>query len=252
MAGHSKWANIKHRKARADSYKGKLFTKLAKEIMVAAKEGGSDIEKNFRLRLAVDKAKQNNLPNENINRAIQKGAGEIGAESYQEATYEGYGPGKVAVLLEALTDNRNRTTAEIRNIFSKHGGNMGEAGCVSWMFERKGYLVIEKSDQLPSEDELLLIAMEAGAQDLKDEGGSYVVLTDPEDFVEVKQKLQQEGIQLSSAEVTMLPDINVHLEDKEEVEKLFKLMEALEEHDDVQNLYSNFEISEEMMDIFQT
>lgn len=251
MAGHSKWANIKHKKARADASKGKLFTKLTKEIMVAVKEGGSDIESNFRLKLAVDKAKQNNMPNENINRAIQKGAGEIGGESLQEATYEGYGPGKVALLLEVLTDNRNRTASDIRNIFSKHGGNLGDAGCVSWMFERKGRLVIEKTDQAPSEEDLLIIAMEAGAQDLKDEAENYVLFTEPEDFEEVKEKIQEEGIDLASAEVTMVPNMNVYLEDEEDVERLFKLLEALEDHDDVQNLYANFEVPEKMIKAFQ-
>ncbi len=247
MAGHSKWANVKHRKARADEQKGKVFTKLAKELMVAAREGGGDINDNSRLRLAVQKAREANMPQNNINRAIQKGLGEIDGISYEQANYEGYAPGGVAVLLDILTDNRNRTAAEIRNIFAKQGGSMGESGCVAWMFDRKGYLVVEKDEELPAEDDLLLLALEEGAEDFKDEDGSFVITTAPERFEQVKAKFKENGIPLSNAEVTMIPQSTVHIDNPQEAEKVLSLMELLEEHDDVQNVYANYDISEEIM-----
>lgn len=247
MAGHSKWANVKHRKARADAQKGKVFTKLAKELMVAAREGGGDSNDNSRLRLAVQKAREANMPQNNINRAIQKGLGELDGVSYEQVNYEGYAPGGVAVLLDILTDNRNRTAGEIRNIFTKQGGSMGESGCVSWMFDRKGYLAIEKYEGVPAEDDLLLLALEEGAEDFKDEDGSFIITTAPEKFEQVKAKFIENGIPPSNAEVTMIPQSIVLIDNPQEAEKVLSLMELLEEHDDVQNVYANYDISEEIM-----
>ena len=247
MAGHSKWANVKHRKARADAQRGKIFTKLAREIIVAAKEGGGDINTNFRLRLAVQKARDANMPGDNINRAIQRGSGEGESLSLEEIVYEGYGPGGVAVLLEILTDNRNRTAGEIRHIFSRRGGNMGESGCVAWMFSRKGYFTIENKEELPSEDDLMLLALDAGAEDMTTEDESYVITSSPEDFEVVKEKFENQNIVFSSAEVTMVPSSVVPVEDPEEAAKVLSLLEALEEHDDVQNVYANFDIPDEIL-----
>lgn len=247
MAGHSKWANVKHRKARADAQKGKVFTKLAREIIVAAREGGGDLNANFRLRLAVQKAREANMPSDNINRAIQKGCGEGESVSLEQISYEGYGPGGVAVLLEILTDNRNRTAAEIRHIFSRRGGSMGESGCVAWMFNRKGYFTIDKKEGLPSEDDLMTLALEAGAEDFKEEDGSYIIITPPEDFETLKDKFTEQNINFSTAEITMVPVNTVPIEDPEEASKVLNLLEALEEHDDVQNVYANFDIPEEIM-----
>lgn len=247
MAGHSKWANVKHRKARADAQKGKVFTKLAKEIIVAAREGGGDINTNFRLRLAVQKARDANMPGDNINRAIQRGSGEGESLSLEEIVYEGYGPGGVAVLLEILTDNRNRTASEIRHIFSRRGGNMGETGCVAWMFSRKGYLTLEDKEALPSEDDLMLLALETGAEDLKVEDSGYVIITAPEDFEGLREKFAEQNINFTTAEVTMVPSNVVPIEDPEEAAKILGLLEALEEHDDVQNVYANFDIPDEIL-----
>lgn len=251
MAGHSKWANTKHRKARADAQKGKVFTKIAREIIVATKEGGPDQESNFRLRLAVQKAKEVNMPGDNINRAIQKGSGEGDSLSLEQVTYEGYGPSGVAVLLEIMTDNRNRTAADIRHIFSRRGGNMGESGCVAWIFNRKGYLTIDHTEGLPSEDELMMLALEGGAEDFQTEENSYVILTSTEDFERVKDTFMKENIELSTAEVTMVPSNLVRIEDADEAAKVLNLLEALEEHDDVQNVYANFDIPDEIMQSLQ-
>lgn len=248
MAGHSKWANIKRRKARVDAQKGKIFTRVAREIIVAAKEGGADVETNFRLRLAVQNARDNNMPNDSIQRAIQRGSGELEGESYDEVNYEGYASGGVAVLLEAFTDNRNRTVAEIRHLFSRYGGNLGESGCVSWMFQRKGLFIV-KQEQLPgSEDDLILIALEAGAEDVLEEDDIYSIITTPELYEEVKEHLQEQGITLESSEVTMLPQNTVEIEDPDEARRILGLMEALEDNEDVQNVYANFEIPEELME----
>lgn len=251
MAGHSKWANTKHRKARADAQKGKVFTKIAREIIVAAREGGPDPEANFRLRLAVQKAREVNMPGDNINRAIQKGSGEGDSISLEQITYEGYGPSGVAVLLEIMTDNRNRTAADIRHIFSRRGGNMGESGCVAWIFNRKGYLTIDHTEGLPSEDELMMLALEGGAEDFQTEENSYVILTSTEDFERVKDTFMKENIELSTAEVTMVPSNLVRIEDADEAAKVLNLLEALEEHDDVQNVYANFDIPDEIMQSLQ-
>ncbi len=247
MAGHSKWANTKHRKARADAQKGKVFTKIAREIIVAAREGGPDPEANFRLRLAVQKAREVNMPGDNINRAIQKGSGEGDNISLEQITYEGYGPSGVAVLLEIMTDNRNRTAADIRHIFSRRGGSMGESGCVAWIFNRKGYLTIDHAEGLPSEDELMMLALEGGAEDFQTEENSYVILTSTEDFERVKDTFMKENIELSAAEVTMVPSNLIRVEDPDEAARVLSLLEALEEHDDVQNVYANFDIPDEIM-----
>ena len=239
MAGHSKWANIKHRKGRADAQRGKIFTKIAKEIMVAVKHGGSDIESNFKLRLAIQKARTNNMPNDNIQRAIQRGLGDLDGSNYEEIIYEGYGPGGVAIMLEILTDNRNRTAPEIRHTLSKNGGNMGEAGCVSWMFDRRGLLVIEKTDEI-DEDEIMLEAIEAGALDVKVQEDSLEIITDPSEFEQVKNTLLEKGFTFVMEEVTMLPQNTISISGKD-AEAMEKLVEILEDHNDVQNVYTNFD-----------
>ena len=246
MAGHSKWANRKHRKFRADAQKGKIFTKMARELTVAAREGGSDPEANVRLRLAIQKAKEANMPNQNIDRAIQKGVGSQEADAYKSATLEGYGPGGVAMLLEALTDNRNRTVAEVRNVFSKFGGNLGEAGCVSWIFKRKGYLQILVQDVSLDEEELMSKAIEAGAEDFKNEDEYYEIITSSDELVAVKEELVNDGIMINRAELTMLPQNTVSVSGYEDAKVLLNLMETLEDIDDVQNVYANFEIPEEI------
>ena len=248
MAGHSKWANTKHRKARVDAQRGKIFTKIARELAVASREGGDDINTNFRLRLAVQKARENNMPNDNIQRAIQKGSGGQDGTVYEQTNYEGYAAGGVAVLIEIMTDNRNRTAAEIRHIFSRHNGSLGESGCVAWMFSRKGYIVLNKKDLQIDEDDMMLIALDAGAEDVRlEDDGSYSIITDLEHFEAVKQALQDQNIAYNSAEVTMLPGSTVGITDKEVADRIIRLMEALDEHDDVQNVYANFDIPEELM-----
>lgn len=247
MAGHSKWANIKHKKARADAQKGKMFTKLSRELMVAARQGGGDIDSNIRLRLAVQKAKELNMPNDNIDRAIKKGLGEVEGVSYEEAVYEGYAPGGVAILLEIMTDNRNRTAGEIRNLFSRYGGNLGESGCVAWMFQRQGYINVEESKVNMEEDELMLLALELGAEDFKREGDTYEIITEPEKLEKVKEGLISQGIEVNFARVTMVPQNLVEIAGEEVAKNILGLMEALEDHDDVQNVYSNFDLPEEVM-----
>lgn len=248
MAGHSKWANTKHRKARQDAARGKIFTKLAREITVAARMGGDDLDANFSLRLAVQKARENNMPGDNIQRAIQRGTGDQEGAAYEQTNYEGYATGGIAILLEAMTDNRNRTVAEIRHIFSRHGGSLGESGCVSWMFKRKGLISVAAQEQTPDEDELMLLVLEAGAEDMiTEDDGSYTLTTALEDFEAVKKELEAQGLPLNSAEVTMLPDTTVPVEEAETAEKIIRLMEALDDHDDVQNVYANFDIPEKLL-----
>jgi YebC/PmpR family DNA-binding regulatory protein len=248
MAGHSKWANTKHRKARVDAHKGKIFTKIAREITVAAREGGEDLNVNFRLRLAMQKARDNNMPNDNIQRAIQKGVGGQEGSSFEQSSYEGYAAGGVAVLLEAMTDNRNRTVAEIRHIFSRHNGSLGESGCVSWMFNRKGLLTVNREDLSMDEDDLMMAALDAGAEDIEsDDGGFYSIITEIEQFEAVKQQLQDQGISISSSEVTMFPSTQVEVSEPEMASKIISLMEALDDHDDVQNVYANFDIPNELL-----
>ena len=246
MAGHSKWAQIKHKKAQVDAKKGKIFTKIVKEISVAARLGGGDPEKNPRLRLAIDRAREVNMPSDNIKRAIMKGTGELPGTSYEEIVYEGYGPGGVALLIEVMTDNKNRTVSEIRHLLSKHGGSLGESGCVSWIFEKKGYILIDK--KAVDEDTLLSVALDAGAEDLKNDEkeDNYEIIVPPDKLKEVKNAIEQAGINVSMAEVTMLPKNYVPVEGSV-AEQMIKLMEALEEHDDVQNVYANFDMPEEAM-----
>lgn len=248
MAGHSKWANIKHRKTKQDAQKGKIFTKLAREIIVAAREGGGDPAGNFRLRIAIEKAKEANLPNDNINRAIQKGIGGSDGDNYEEVVYEGYGPGGVAITLNIMTDNRNRTAGDIRYLFSKNGGNMGETGCVSWMFDKKGFLMFKAEDMEISDDELLLLGLEAGAEDIKIEDGIIEIITSPMEFEQVKDNLENQNIEFEQAEITMIPQNTVDITDIEQAKKLIKLMDAFEDHDDVQNVYANFNIDDELLE----
>ena len=245
MAGHSKWANIKHRKAAVDAKRGKVFTKLIRELTVAAKHGGGDLDSNPRLRTAINAAKGANMPNDTIDRAIKRGTGEIGGDDFHELMYEGYGPGGSAVLVQTLTDNKNRTVADIRRIFTKHGGNLGENGCVAWMFHMKGRIGFEKANV--DEDQIFEIALEAGADDVITEDNELVVVTPPEAIEEVKSALDASSISYETAEVTMIPENNVKIEGKE-AEHMIRLMEALEDSDDVQNVYSNFDIPEELIE----
>jgi YebC/PmpR family DNA-binding regulatory protein len=241
MSGHSKWHSIKHKKAAADSKRGRIFTRLIKEMTVAARNGGGDVDSNPRLRLAVSTAKAANMPADNIKRAIMRGTGELPGVTYEDVNYEGYGPGGVAIYVHVLTDNRNRTVAEIRHILSKNGGNLGETGCVGWMFDRKGYFVVEKS--AVGEDKLLETALSAGADDMKEDADNFEVFTSPESFDAVKAALEAEAIPIGAAEISMVPQNYVKLEGKS-AQTMVKLMEALEEHEDVQNVWANFDIDE--------
>lgn len=245
MSGHSKWATIKRKKGAEDAKRGKIFTKLIREIAVSAKTGGGDPSGNPRLRSVIDKARQANMPQDNIARAIKKGTGELEGVNYEEHTYEGYGPGGVALMFSVLTDNKNRTISEVRNILSKNGGNLGESGCVSWVFSKKGFLAFDK--QQTSEDQLMEIALDAGAEDLKSEEDSLEVITDPSSFEAVKKVLEGKGLKPASAEVTMVPQNYIKLTGPE-AEKMLKLMEALEDHDDIQNVYANFDIAKNEME----
>lgn len=239
MSGHSKWATIKRKKAKVDAARGRVFTQLGKEIILAAKAGGGDPDNNLRLKNAVAKAKEANMPNDNIQRAIMKGTGELGSGNFEEIVYEGYGPGGVAVMLEIMTDNRNRTAGEIRHLFSRYGGNLGESGCVSWMFEKKGLIVVEK-DTGVDEDDLLLAALDAGAEDVKSEEDIFEIITDPDSFEAVREELSGKGIKLSEADVSMIPKTTVKIEGSQE-DQIMKLLDALEDLDDVDEVYSNFE-----------
>jgi len=244
MSGHSKWSTIKHKKAAQDAKRGAMFTKVIKELTVAARMGGGDVDMNPRLRTAVLKAKTVNMPQDTMQRAIMKGTGELPGVNYEEITYEGYGPGGVAMIVTVLTDNRNRTVAEIRKIFSKNSGNLGESGCVAWMFQKKGLIVVDK-DRI-DEDELFTIALEAGAEDVRPADAMYEVITSVEDFEPVKQGITSKGIEPASSEVSLLPQTTVRLEGSQ-ARQLLKLMDELEEHDDVQNVYANFDIPDEVM-----
>jgi len=246
MSGHSKWAGIKHRKAAQDAKKGKVFTKIIREISMAARQSGGDPEKNPRLRTAMAAAKTANMPNDNVKKAIQRGTGELPGMSYEEITYEGYGPGGVAVLVTAVTDNKNRTTAEVRKIFSKHAGNLGESGCVGFMFTKKGYINISKAGR--EEDEIMTLALELGADDFQsDDEDNYEITTSVEQFEKVVNSLKEKGIEPVSAEITMLPSSYIKLVDKP-AEQMLELMSELEEHDDIGNIYANFDISKEIME----
>lgn len=244
MAGHSKWANIKHRKGAQDAKRGKIFTKLIKEITVAARISGGDLETNPRLRLAVDKAKQANMPKDNIDRAIKKGTGDLDGVTYEEGTFEGYGPGGVAVIVEFLTDNRTRTVADVRHAFSKYGGSLGVSGSVAFMFDRKGQIIFGEGIEF---DTIFEAALEAGAEDVKDEDGVIEVVTDPAEFEAVKNSLNEQGLEYQSAEITMIPQNMTAVEGKT-AETLMKMIDALEDNDDVQNVHANFDISDEEME----
>ncbi len=244
MSGHSKWATIKHKKGALDAKRGKIFTRLIKEITIAAKGGGGDPDGNPRLRTAIAAAKAENMPADNIKRAIQRGTGELEGVSYEENTYEGYGPGGVAIIVEVLTDNRNRAVSEIRHCFSKNGGNMGESNSVSWMFSKKGVIVIAKS--AASEEKLTEIVLEAGGEDLSDEGDNWEVLCEPKEFEGLVAALKQAGITPEHAEVTMISSTYTKLEGSP-ANQMIRLLEALEDLDDTQNVYSNFDMDEEAM-----
>ena len=246
MAGHSKWANIKHRKAAQDAKKGREFQKHVRAIMVAAREGGGDPSMNIRLKAAIERAKAVNLPADSIEKAIKKGTGDIEGARYEEVFYEGYGNGGVAVLVETLTDNKNRTASEIRHLFSKNGGSLGEAGCVSWIFERKGIIFV-KGEEL-DEDELLSVCLESGAEDLIREEGGFTVTADPSLLSEVREKLESLGYSVERAELDMIPKTQVTIGSREEAEKILKFVDALEDHDDVQNVYANFDIPDEILE----
>ncbi len=245
MSGHSKWSTIKHKKGAADAKRGKIFTKLIKEITVAARTGGGDPGGNPRLRSAIAAAKAENMPKDNIDRAIKKGTGELPGVSYEETTFEGYGPGGVAVLVEILTDNRKRTVADIRHVFSKNAGNLGEAGCVAWMFDKKGLMLFDK--QRVDEEKLINAALEAGALDVQEREKEFEVTTAPLDFEQVKKKLEESGLSSSYAELTMVPQSTVRLTGKE-AHQMLRLMESLEDSEDVQHVYANFDIPEEEME----
>ncbi len=245
MSGHSKWHNIRLRKGKQDAQRSNLFTKLAREIIVAARSGGGNPDANIRLRLAVQKARENSMPQDNIKRAIQRGTGEIEGAQYEEVTYEGYGPGGVAVLVQCLTDNRNRTVAELRVVFSRNGGSLGESGCVAWMFDQKGMITINK-DGL-DEDKLMELALEAGADDIQTEDEVYEVTTAPGDFMTVRQSLEDAGLKFVEAELTMVPKNTVRVEGKE-AGQVLRMMDAFDELDDVQHAYANFDIPDEVME----
>jgi YebC/PmpR family DNA-binding regulatory protein len=245
MSGHSKWSSIKHKKGAADAKRGKVFTKLIKELSVAARLGGKDADSNPRLRTAVAAAKAENMPKENIERAIKKGTGELEGVTYEEFTYEGYGPGGVAVLVDVLTDNKNRTVADIRHIFERHGGNLGESGCVSWMFSQKGLIVFPKGQT--DEEKLFELALDAGAEDINESDDEFEVTTDPPSFEQIKVTLENAGLKPTYAEITMIPSTTVNLEAKQ-AQQMLSLMEFLEDNDDVNHVYANFDISDKVME----
>jgi len=241
MSGHSKWHSIKHKKGAADAKRGKIFTRLIREISVAARSGGGDPDMNPRLRKAISDGKSANMPNDNIERAVKRGTGELEGVDYEEITYEAYGPGGVAILIETMTDNRNRTVAEIRHLLSKNNGNLGESGSVAWMFDRKGYIVVSKESR--SEEELFELAIEAGAEDLQDDENSFEIFTDQENFESVRDSIKNAGIEAEVAQISMIPQNFIKLEGAE-AQQMFKLYEAIDDHDDVQNVYANFDIDE--------
>ena len=242
MSGNSKWASIKHKKAALDDKRGKIFTKVIRELSIAARMGGGEPDTNPRLRKAIADAKAVNMPADNIKRAIMKGTGQLEGVSYEEIAYEGYGPGGVAIYVEVLSDNKNRTVSELRHIFTKNSGHIGESGCVAWMFKRKGYVVVEQEKS--SEDELLEIILDAGAEDLMEDGSNYEIFTPPEDFEAVVNALKEHDIELAASNIGYIPQNYVKLEGKQ-AQQLLRLMEELEDHDDVQHVWANFDIDEE-------
>ena len=245
MSGHSKWSQIKRQKGTADAKRGQLFTKLTREIIVAVRQGGSNHETNFRLRLATQKARDNNMPLDNIERAIKRGSGELEGVTLVEMILEGYGPGGVAMLIQVLTDNKNRSVAEIRHILSKQNGNMGEAGCVNWMFAKQGFIQVEAEGV--DEDTLMMVALDASATDVKNEGASFDIYTEPGDLEAVRGAVEESGVTIASAELAMIPQNTIKLDEKQ-AGQMLRLMEALEDHDDVQKVYANFDIDDELID----
>ncbi len=241
MAGHSKFANIKHKKEKNDAAKGKIFTIIGREIAVAVKDGGADPANNSKLRDVIAKAKANNMPNDTIDRGIKKAAGELGSINYELVSYEGYGPSGTAIIVDALTDNKNRTAANVRNAFTKGGGNVGTQGCVSYMFEKKGQIIIDKEECELLADDLMMISLDAGAADFVEEEDSYEIITEPDDFGVVREALEKEKIQMASAEVTMIPATYVELTDEEDIKKINKILDLLDVEDDVQQVYHNWD-----------
>ena len=244
MAGHSKWNNIKNKKGKEDAKRAKVFTKLGRYIMVAAREGGPDPDYNPALKAAIEKAKAANMPNDNIDRAIKKGAGELGSDNFEEIIYEGYGPGGIAVFVQCLTDNRNRTASDIRHAFDKGGGNLGQSGCVTFMFDKKGVIAIERTDSI-DEDELTMLAIDLGAEDFTSEEEGFEIITAPEDFNEVRDGLAEKGYSFAMAELTYIPQNTISLTDPEDIKNMEKLIDMLEDNDDVQEVYHNWEMPEE-------
>ena len=243
MSGHSKWANIKHKKGKADALRGKITTKISREITIAVRMGGSDPTGNMKLKLALSKAKANNIPKDNIQRAIQKGAGALEGQSFEEITYEGYGPAGVAMMVSCLTDNRNRTAADVRHVFSKYGGNLGATGCVGYMFQQKGVFAVSKETGV-EEDDLMMIALEAGAEDIKNEEEGFEIVTTPAAFDDVEKALADAGIEVEMAEITMIPDTMAELS-AEDAERVQKMLDVLEDLDDVQDVYHNADLPED-------
>ena len=250
MSGHSKWATTKHQKAAKDKTRGKLFAKLIRQIEVAAREGGGDASANATLRTMVDKARDASVPLDTIERAIKRGTGELEGVSYESVTYEGYAPNGVAVIAECLTDNRNRTTAEVKNIFTKSGGSLAEPGAVAWQFHRKGVFIIDKTSGV-DEDDLMMAALEAGAEDVADQGDTWQVTTAPTDFTTVKSTLEGAGVAVASADLTMLPTTAIPLETEADARKVLRVIDALEENDDVQNVYANFDIPDSVLELVE-
>jgi YebC/PmpR family DNA-binding regulatory protein len=247
MSGHSKWASIKHKKAAIDAKRGQLFTKVIKELTAAARAGGGNTDTNIRLRTAIAKAKESNMPSDNIDKAIKRGTGELPGITYEEATYEGYGPAGIALMIDVVTDNKNRTTAELRNLMSKRGANMASAGAVNFLFQKKGYIIIEKS--AVEEDKLMNIVLDAGAEDLKTEDPKlFEVITQPHDLEAVKQAIAAKKIPFQSAEITSVPNSTIKITDKATANSILGLMDALEEHEDVQHVYANFDIPDELLE----
>ena len=241
MSGHSKFANIKHRKEKNDAAKGKIFTIIGREIAVAVKEGGPDVNNNFKLAAVVAKAKANNMPNDTIERGIKKAAGDAGNVNYEYVTYEGYGPSGIAIIVDALTDNKNRTAANVRSAFTKGHGNIGTQGCVSFMFDKKGQIIVDKEEYDGDGDDLMMTALDAGAEDFSEEEDSYEILTDPDAFEDVRKALQEAGITLASAEVTMIPQNYVELTDEADIKNLQRTLDLLDDDDDVQAVYTNWD-----------
>lgn len=246
MSGHSKWSTIKRKKGATDAKRGKIFTKLAKEIIVAARLGGGDINMNPRLRAAVADARTENMPKDNIERAIKKGTGELEGQSYEEVIYEGYGVGGVAVLVESMTDNKNRTVPDLRHIFSKNGGNLGENGCVAWLFDKKGLITVDK--KAVTEEKLMDIALEAGAEDVREQEKEYEVVTSVVDFEAVKKAMDDQKVPYLAAEITMIPKTTVQIEDEKQAQQVLRLMDGLEDYDDVQHAYANFDIPDAILE----